>query len=121
MTQPANDLLNDIGQFTGTENWYRTILPSVLYTDGAKYMADQCQAYWLLDDIAIYQTEPSVKKEEFQVWTLLTDLEKHSAVLTCEDGNKHVVFAKNLEMTTFPVEKMVLWYINQVILLPSEY
>jgi hypothetical protein len=40
-------------QFTGSENWYRHgINRNVLFTDGAKYVADEGGAYWLLDAIA---------------------------------------------------------------------
>ena len=43
-------------QFTGTEYWYRHgLVRTVLFTDGAKYVADQGGAYWLLDEIAFSQ------------------------------------------------------------------
>jgi hypothetical protein len=43
-------------QFTGSEHWYRHGLNrAVLYTDGAKYVADQGGAYWLIDEIALAQ------------------------------------------------------------------
>ena len=42
--------------FTRTENWYRHgLVRDVLFTDGAKYVADQAGAYWLLDEIAVAQ------------------------------------------------------------------
>ena len=44
---------SDLDQFTGSENWYRHgINRKVLFTDGAKYVADQAGAYWLIDEIA---------------------------------------------------------------------
>ena len=47
---------SDLAQFTGTEQWYRhAINRAVLYTDGAKYVADTAGAYWLLDEIALIQ------------------------------------------------------------------
>ena len=43
-------------RFTGTEQWYRHALnPKVLFTDGAKHVADHGGAYWLLDEIALGQ------------------------------------------------------------------
>jgi hypothetical protein len=46
----------DLRQFTGTEQWYRHgIVRDVLFTDGAKYVADQAGAYWLIDEIAFAQ------------------------------------------------------------------
>ena len=39
----------DLSQFTGSENWYRHgLVRNVLFTDGAKYVADTAGAYWLL-------------------------------------------------------------------------
>jgi hypothetical protein len=43
--------LADLAQFTGSEHWYRHgMVRSVLFTDGAKYVADIAGAYWLLDE-----------------------------------------------------------------------
>lgn len=60
----------DLRQFTGSEHWYRHALNrNVLYTDGAKYVADH-EAYWLLDEIALAQRyEKAVAAGAFQVWT----------------------------------------------------
>jgi hypothetical protein len=59
----------DLSQFTGSENWYRHgINRSVLFTDGAKYVADQGGAYWLLDEIVLAQRyQKAVAAKEFQV------------------------------------------------------
>ncbi len=44
----------DLAQFTGTEQWHRnSINRTVLYTDGAQYVAQHGGAYWLLDEIAL--------------------------------------------------------------------
>jgi hypothetical protein len=49
----------DLHQFTGSERWYRHSLNrNVLFTDGAKFVADGAAAYWLLDDIAL-RSSPS--------------------------------------------------------------
>jgi hypothetical protein len=78
----------DLRHFTGSENWYRHGLNrEVLFTDGAKYVADQGGAYWLLDEIALAQrAQKAVAAEEFRVWTL-TVKDDRTASLTCEDGN----------------------------------
>jgi len=62
----------DLAQFTGTEQWYRhSINRSILYTEGAQYVAEHGAAYWLLDEIALIQPyDRNVAAEEFQVWTL---------------------------------------------------
>jgi len=111
----------DLQQFIGTENWYRSINPAVSYTDGAKYVADQGGAYWLLDEIALAQRfQSTVRDETFQVWTLCVKPDR-SARLACDDGNGRVVFAKTIPYTDFPLPAFRLYCTDQVILLPSEY
>ena len=59
-----------LAHFTGTEHWYRHgLVRDILFTDGAKYVADQGGAHWLIDEIALAQrSEKKVAGEEFQVW-----------------------------------------------------
>jgi hypothetical protein len=107
--------------FTGSANWYRhSLSPSVLYTDGAKYVADVAGAYWLLDYIALAQrSEITVREEAFQVWKL--DVKDSVATLTCEDGNDRIVHTKAVPFTDFPEPGITVWCANNTILLPSEY
>jgi prepilin-type processing-associated H-X9-DG protein len=114
--------LDDLRQFTGTDQWYRHGLArNILFTDGAKFVADEAGAYWLLDEIAFAQRGiPTVEAEEFQVW-ILRVTPQSTATLTCEDGNGHTVFSKEIAYTDFPLPEITLWFANNVILLPSEY
>ena len=113
---------SDLKQFTGSELWYRHgLVRNVLYTDGAKHVAEAGGAYWLLDEIALAQKFiKAVAAEEFQVWKLAVNADS-SATLTCEDGNNNTVFRKNIEYTDFPLKEITLWFCNDTILLPSEY
>ena len=112
----------DLMQFTGSDQWHRhAINRKVLFTDGAKFVADQAGAYWLLDEIAIIQPhDKRVAAEEFQVWKLAVTAD-NSGTLTCDDGNGNVVYTKQIEYTDFPPEGITLYFTNNTILLPSEY
>ncbi len=82
----------------GSEHWCRhPLVREVLFTDGAKYVADQAGAYWLVDAIVFAQkTQPAVAAEEFQVWRL--DVKPgNTGFLTCEDGKDRTVFTQPLE------------------------
>jgi hypothetical protein len=122
MTPTKKLTAEDLRQFTGSEQWYRHgIVRDVLFTDGAKYLADQAGAYWLLDEIALAQRyQKSVAGEEFQLWKLKVNPD-HTAMLTCEDGNDHAVYSKSIEYTDFPLAEIALYFTNKTILLPSEY
>jgi hypothetical protein len=108
--------------FIGTEQWYRHGLSrNILYTEGAKYVADTAGAYWLLDEIAFSQVLPQINAEEFQVWKLKVGEAASSAMLEVEDGNDNVVYKKKIEYTDFPSPGINLWFQNNTIFLPSEY
>lgn len=112
---------NTLRQFTGSEQWYRHgINRNVSFTDGAKFVADEGGAYWLLDTIALCQMEPCVKAEEFQVWKLSVNPDR-TATIACGDGNGNVVYTQQVPFTDFPLDEITLWFVNNVIHLPSEY
>jgi hypothetical protein len=122
MTTTQTLTADDLQQFTGSLQWFRHgIVRSVLFTDGAKYVADQGGAYWLLDEIALAQRyDKRVAGEEFQLWKL-TVKDDHTATLTCDDGNGKVVYSKAIEFTDFPLPEIALYFTGNTILLPSEY
>jgi len=122
MTKNAKLSESDLNQFTGSENWYRHgINRNVLFTDGAKYVADEGGAYWLLDEIALIQPHnKAVAAEEFQAWKLTVRPDR-TATLTCDDGNGRIVYTKEIEYTDFPLDEISLWFANNTIYLPNEH
>lgn len=113
---------SDLQQFIGTEQWFRHgINRRVLFTDGAKYVADTAGAYWLLDEIAIIQSfNNRLAAEAFQVWKLHVNPDR-SAILSCDDGNDNVIYTKRITFTDFPLKQIKFYFTDNVILLPSEY
>ena len=123
MTTTAKLSEADLRQFAGgTGQWYRhSLCRNILFTDGAKYVADQGEAYWLLDEIAFTQhSQKRLARQPFQVWKLTVNPD-HTGVITVEDGNYNVILTKALEYTDFPAPEITLWYSNNVIYLPAEH
>ena len=129
--QLSTDLAADLAHFTGTETytnlcylWLRGA--KFLLTDGAKYLAEQAKAFWLMDAIASHQINKQVAGEPFQVWTLNVN-EKHEAVLICTDGNKTELVRQDIPGTDFPLASITLYasqddYLGgRVVMLTSEY
>jgi hypothetical protein len=121
----------NLNHFTGTQQWHRynpILFRNVLLTDGAKYVADEAGAYWLMDAIASHQPEarqnPNLR--EFQLWRLKVAPDK-TAILEClEDSDKLPTIIQTIELTDFPLGELKLYvcpadHVNQVIMLPSEY
>lgn len=112
------EILNTLPCFTGTEHYYKHPF-GIKFTDGVKYLADECQCYWLLDIVASYQFDTNVKNE-FQVFKLRVNEDK-TALIEISDGNHNVLATQDLEFTDFPLERIELWCIDNVCILPSEY
>jgi hypothetical protein len=122
----AAEIRKALPHFIGTEQWHRwnPIFRNYLLTDGALYVAEKANAFWLVDAIASWHTKKAVRREPFQVWKLTVNSSSHAG-LVCEDGNGNVVATQEIEHTDFPLEEITLWCIQDgqhwVILLPSEY
>jgi hypothetical protein len=113
--------LDELAQFTGTENWYRhTLAKNVHYTDGMLFVAKMAGAYWLIDEVALAQmVEAALTNEEFQFWTLIVEVS--SALLHCDDGNDRRLLEKRIDYTDFPDPGIKLYVVDGVIMLPGEY
>jgi hypothetical protein len=123
LSQSPDELRRSLAGFSGTERYYRTH-PGVLATDGAKYLAKQAGAYWLLD--IIWSVLPKVT-DEFAVLELEVDVKTRRAVVLIHDGRepKTIFHRQEVTYTDFPLEGVKL-YIQQnggerVLMLPSEY
>jgi hypothetical protein len=118
----AEEIKQGLAHCYGTEGYHRfSILSRLVLTDGAKYLADECQAYWLMEAIASHQ-KTCMKDEmlvDMQFWTL--KVEDGSGVLTCERDTDDIAITQNIPSTNFPLDEVKLYVTNEVILLPSEY
>ena len=98
-----------LSQFSGTENYYR-IMPNVLMTDGAKFIADNGEAYWLMTTIASYLPE-FTEKETFIVANLTVSRSENSctALLKLDDGNDNILATQFIEYTDFELDEIKLY------------
>ncbi|HXB41247.1 MAG TPA: hypothetical protein VNZ49_11945 [Bacteroidia bacterium] len=121
--QKKQEILNNLALFTGTENYHRH-MGNIIITDGAKFFAENCAAFWLLDLIFSVQTISEVRNQEMQVCKLKMTSES-TATVTIEDGNDNVLYTQEIPFTDFPLNEITLWANmndrHRVILLPSEY
>ena len=113
----------DLIQFTGSEHWYRIVTRwcATFCTPTASSMSLRQPAPLAVNEITFAQRfDKLLAAEEFQSWKLTFNSD-HTATLTCEDGNGGVVFTKAIEFSDFPLAEITLYFINNTILLPSEY
>ena len=114
--------LNNLNHFTGTEKYHRHF-GGLLLTDGAKYLAENAECYWLFDVIASYQHTSKIRNDadlrEMQFWTLT--VQNGKGVVICERDTDDVVITQKISSTDFPLPKIKIYVCGNVAMLPSEY
>ncbi|UCV26735.1 DUF6876 family protein [Ferribacterium limneticum] len=121
----AAEIQAGLPNFYGTELWHRyspVLFPNVLLTDGAKYIAEECGAYWLMDAIASYRGQVT---DGFAVVKLVK--KGNAAVLTlANDDPADVLFARQeISYTDFPLDEIKLYLVfdgqDWTLMLTGEY
>ena len=104
----------DLSHFYGTVNWHVTTLlrRRLLATDGMKYIADECGAYWIHDLVASYQIGRSKAPQRcngFQCWRLRSDGKggAYAECFTDEPFDKATrVVQQHIEYCSFPFDRL---------------
>lgn len=115
------DILAQLEQFTGTENYFEHKLFGygfIHLTDGVFFLRERCECYWLID--LILSAQVTLRDEEFQEWNIeKTPSDKW--LITCTDGNGNLRHTQEIGYSDFPLNSAVIWNVNNILLLPSEY
>ena len=116
---------NELHNFSGTEHYYR-IMPNILMTDGAKFVADKGEAYWLITAIASYLPN-FTQNESFIVanLTVTRTATACTALLKLDDGNDNILAEQFIEYTDFELDEIKFYacYTGDawLLMLPTEY
>ena len=93
-----------------------------LLTDGARYLAEEAGAFWLMDAAASYLIELGTDDWFVHIQLRVTG---STALLMLEDGNGHVRAQQQIPCTDFPMPEQTLFACldseHWVIMLPREY
>ena len=119
-----NQFKSDVAQFTGSLNHHRfSQLSKSALTDGAKFVADELQAYWLFDAIASH-IDYGMAEQHDMYFSKLT-VHGGSAKLVIDDGDGNVLASQDFDYTDFPVDELEIWSAKadgyHVHYLPSEH
>ncbi len=118
----AQQLMSELAQFTGT-NGYHRMYANFYLTDGAKYLAEKAEYFWLFDLYWSHIMSIIPSENEFTVLKLTVIDGKASAVI--DDGNDNAIAGQEIEYTDFPLPSITLycsWFGDGwVAMLPSEY
>ncbi len=118
----ASELQNELMGFFGTFTYHPHRIGNlkINLTDGCEYLREEARAFWLFDAILSHQTSTKVRREQFQVWKLKKQPDDNW-LLSCEDGNKNIVTEQKIEFSDFPLDEIIIWLVDGVAMLPTEY
>lgn len=110
-------------QFIGTGSYW-IHQPGLVLTDGANWLAESAECYWLYD--IIWSVRPKLEGEGFACLDLAVDLGKHKGAVVIEDGNGRALYRQRIPYTDFPLPNTTLYICDgeggkKVVMLPSEY
>jgi hypothetical protein len=118
------ELQSGLSQFTQINGWYHHWLKQFVFSDGVKWLSDQCNGRGLLTDIAFYQLRirrDHLQLEAFQIWHLQRLSETRVSLACCKVTHQTPIIQTDVEAPQFALSEITLWLINGMLLLPSEY
>jgi len=123
-TTTTPTLAEKLAGFSGSDE-YTQHWSGLVYTSGIAYLAEEAQAYWLIDAIGSYQRERRIRDnkrlQEFQLWTLTVRPDGIAVLICREDSGQREVIRQKIEYTDFPIPGITLYVENGVLLLRSEH
>lgn len=118
-TDEEQKILSELAQFTGTTRYYRSTFGTLNLTEGAHYLRERLDCYWLIDIVESYQ--PKVRNVPFQLWSINVNPDKSAVVEMREDSGLEPLVRQAIKYTDFKLRQYEFYCINKVVLLKSEY
>jgi hypothetical protein len=116
------ELSNLLANYTGSETWWRHPFGrGCTYTDGAKAFAENAGngAYWFLDIVFTEYVE--LMREQGFITVTLCVHDNGKAVVKVTDGNQTTLEFKHIDWTDCPKGDWKFFFVDDVLLIPSEY
>jgi len=117
----------DLARFTGSTEFYGTMFPGIIYTEGMQYVAEAGAAYWLIDAIGSWlRTQPTLREHGIIFWKL-TRQERGAVLEGFHDADEPITgLRQEIEYTDFPLPEIAVWAaVNHLggwtLYLPSEH
>ena len=120
------ELKKGLQHFNGSLRLFKMPLLKTRFTEGIKYLAQAGNCFWLVTDTSVI-AKSLMDKSRF----ITIDFRKFSeeerevtgygAKIDYGDGNGNIFETHNYHVTDFPLEEIRLFFVDNTLMLPSEY
>ena len=119
----AQAIQESMPQFTGSERFVKWTFGQHVLSEGAQYIAESAQAYWLFDAIISHVISFRGKHTHIQA-KLFTKGDQATLILDDMDGN--AIATQKIPYTDFPLKEVTIWAVQSgpkayTLMLPTEY
>lgn len=126
MSDKVNEIKSALQHFNGTEMFYSMPIAKSKFTDGLKYLAEVAQCFWLITDASIIGNSLKDKSYFITIDFKRLSIEEQEnqqceAVVIYSDGNDNILKTQKYVSTDFPLDELRLFYVDNTLMLPSEY
>lgn len=115
------EILNELEQNTGTQDYYKIPFSDYVYTDGINDLINKCSCYWLISDTAILLSNKTALQKPFLILNIKVNSDKTAIITLKEDSDLKPIYEKVYSYTDFNLKEYEFYIIDKVFLLKSEY
>ncbi|RFN60297.1 DUF6876 family protein [Marixanthomonas ophiurae] len=126
MKVQVNEIKEGLQHFHGSEMFYQIPLLKTRFTNGLKYLAEAAECFWLITDVSVFAK--SLMDKSYFITIDFKRLPKqkqnytgYEAEITYSDGNGKIFAKHGYRATDFPLDELRLFFIDNTLMLPSEY
>jgi len=122
----VNEIKEGLQHFHGTEMFYSIPLLRTRFTDGLKYLSEVAECFWLITDTSVI-AKSLMNRSEFvtidfrRLSKEKQDYSGYEAEIIYTDGNDNILEKHGYRVTNFPLDELRLFFVNNTLMLPSEY
>lgn len=126
MNDKVNEIKEGLQHFHGSEMFFQIPLIRTRFTNGINYLADVADCFWLVTDSSVIAKNLMNKSYFITIdFKRLTKDEQEEfgceAFITYGDGNDNILEKHRYNVTDFPLDELRLFFVDNTLMLPSEY
>jgi len=126
MKAQVNEIKEGLQHFHGSETIFQIPLLRTRYTNGLKYLVEAAGCFWLITDTSVI-AKSLIDRSEFitidfkRLSEEKQDFTGYEAEIIYTDGNDNILEKHGYRATDFPLDELRLFFVNNTLMLPSEY